>query len=138
MTHYIQKHQYIQPMKQPIATAQAPAAIGPYSQAIEANGTVYVSGQLPIDPATGEFAEGGIKELTRQSLTNIRHILEEAGLSMANVVKTSVFLADMADFAEMNEVYSQFFEAPFPARSAVAVKTLPKNARVEIECIAVR
>ena len=138
MTHYIQKHQYIQPMKQPIATAQAPAAIGPYSQAIEANGTVYVSGQLPIDPATGEFAEGGIKELTRQSLTNIRQILEEAGLSMANVVKTSVFLADMADFAEMNEVYSQFFEAPFPARSAVAVKTLPKNARVEIECIAVR
>lgn len=138
MTHYIQKHQYIQPMKQPIATAQAPAAIGPYSQAIEANGTVYVSGQLPIDPATGEFAEGGIKELTRQSLTNMRHILEEAGLSMANVVKTSVFLADMADFAEMNEVYSQFFEAPFPARSAVAVKTLPKNARVEIECIAVR
>ena len=125
-------------MKQPIATAQAPAAIGPYSQAIEANGTVYVSGQLPIDPATGEFAEGGIKELTRQSLTNIRHILEEAGLSMANVVKTSVFLADMADFAEMNEVYSQFFEAPFPARSAVAVKTLPKNARVEIECLAVR
>ena len=138
MNHYIQKHQYIQPMKQPIATAQAPAAIGPYSQAIEANGTVYVSGQLPIDPATGEFAEGGIKELTRQSLTNMRHILEEAGLSMANVVKTSVFLADMADFAEMNEVYSQFFEAPFPARSAVAVKTLPKNARVEIECIAVR
>lgn len=125
-------------MKQPIATAQAPAAIGHYSQAIEANGTVYVSGQLPTDPATGVFAEGGIKELTRQSLTNIRHILEEAGLSMANVVKTSVFLADMADFAEMNEVYSQFFEAPFPARSAVAVKTLPKNARVEIECIAVR
>ena len=125
-------------MKQPIATAQAPAAIGPYSQAIEANGTVYVSGQLPIDPATGEFVEGGIKELTRQSLTNMRHILEETGLSMANVVKTSVFLADMADFAEMNEVYSQFFEAPFPARSAVAVKTLPKNARVEIECIAVR
>ena len=121
-----------------IHTNQAPAAIGPYSQAIEANGTVYVSGQLPIDPATGEFAEGGIKELTRQSLTNIRHILEEAGLSMDNVVKTSVFLADMADFTEMNEVYSQFFEAPFPARSAVAVKTLPKNARVEIECIAVR
>lgn len=121
-----------------IHTNQAPAAIGPYSQAIEANGTVYVSGQLPIDPATGEFAEGGIKELTRQSLTNMRHILEEAGLSMANVVKTSVFLADMADFTEMNEVYSQFFEAPFPARSAVAVKTLPKNARVEIECIAVR
>lgn len=125
-------------MKQPITTAQAPAAIGPYSQAIEANGTIYVSGQLPINPATGEFAEGGIKELTAQSLNNIKHILEEAGLTMANVVKTGVFLADMADFAEMNEVYAQFFEAPFPARSAVAVKTLPKGARVEIECIAAR
>ena len=125
-------------MKQPIATTNAPAAIGPYSQAIEANGIVYVSGQLPINPATGEFAEGGIKELAAQSLTNMKNILAEAGLTMANVVKTSVFLADMADFAEMNEVYAQFFEAPFPARSAVAVKTLPKNARVEIECIAVR
>ncbi|MFR1986703.1 MAG: RidA family protein [Prevotellamassilia sp.] len=125
-------------MKQPIATAQAPAAIGPYSQAIEANGTLYVSGQLPINPATGEFAEGGIKELTAQSLTNMSHILEEAGMTLANVVKTTVFLADMADFAEMNEVYAQFFTAPFPARSAVAVKTLPKGARVEIECIAVK
>ena len=125
-------------MKKAIATAQAPAAIGPYSQAIEANGMVFVSGQLPINPATGEFAEGGIKELTPQSLTNMEHILEEAGLSMQNVVKTTVFLADMADFAEMNEVYAQFFEAPFPARSAVAVKTLPKGARVEIECIAAR
>ena len=122
-------------MKSAISTTQAPAAIGPYSQAIEAGGTVYVSGQLPIDPATGAFAEGGIKELTRQSLTNIKHILEQAGLTMGNVVKTSVFLAD---FAEMNEVYAQFFEAPFPARSAVAVKTLPKNARIEIECIAVK
>lgn len=91
-------------MKKAIATAQAPAAIGPYSQAIEANGMVFVSGQLPINPATGEFAEGGIKELTTQSLTNMKHILEEAGLSMQNVVKTTVFLADMADFAEMNEV----------------------------------
>lgn len=125
-------------MKQPIATAQAPAAIGPYSQAIEANGTLYVSGQLPINPATGEFAEGSIKELTAQSLTNMSHILEEAGMTLANVVKTTVFLADMADFAEMNEVYAQFFTAPFPARSAVAVKTLPKGARVEIECIAVK
>lgn len=125
-------------MKTAISTAQAPAAIGPYSQAIEANGTIYVSGQLPINPATGEFAEGGIKEFTAQSLTNIKNILAEAGLTMANVVKTSVFLADMADFAEMNEVYAQFFSAPFPARSAVAVKTLPKNARVEIECIAVK
>jgi len=125
-------------MKQPIATQQAPAAIGPYSQAVETNGTVYVSGQLPIDPSTGSFAEGGIKELATQSLTNIKHILAQAGLTMDNVVKTSVFLADMADFAEMNEVYAQFFSAPYPARSAVAVKTLPKNARVEIECIAVR
>lgn len=121
-----------------INTEKAPAAIGPYSQAIEANGTLYVSGQLPINPATGEFAEGGIKELTAQSLTNMSHILEEAGMTLANVVKTTVFLADMADFAEMNEVYAQFFTAPFPARSAVAVKTLPKGARVEIECIAVK
>lgn len=125
-------------MKTAISTTQAPAAIGPYSQAIEANGTIYVSGQLPINPATGEFAEDGIKELTAQSLTNIKNILAEAGLTMANVVKTSVFLADMADFAEMNEVYAQFFSAPFPARSAVAVKTLPKGARIEIECIAVK
>ena len=125
-------------MKQQINTAAAPAAIGPYSQAIEANGIVFVSGQLPIDPATGAFAEGGIKELTRQSLTNMKAILAEAGLTMANVVKTTVFLADMADFAEMNEVYASFFEGVCPARSAVAVKTLPKGARVEIECIAVR
>lgn len=125
-------------MKQQINTAAAPAAIGPYSQAIEANGMVFVSGQLPIDPATGAFAEGGIKELTRQSLTNMKAILAEAGLTMANVVKTTVFLADMADFAEMNEVYATFFEGVCPARSAVAVKTLPKEARVEIECIAAR
>ena len=125
-------------MKQQINTAAAPAAIGPYSQAIEANGIVFVSGQLPIDPATGAFAEGGIKELTRQSLTNMKAILAEAGLTMDNVVKTTVFLADMADFAEMNEVYASFFEGVCPARSAVAVKTLPKEARVEIECIAVR
>ena len=125
-------------MKQQINTAAAPAAIGPYSQAIEANDIVFVSGQLPIDPATGAFAEGGIKELTRQSLTNMKAILAEAGLTMANVVKTTVFLADMADFAEMNEVYATFFEGVCPARSAVAVKTLPKEARVEIECIAVR
>lgn len=124
--------------KTSISTTSAPAAIGPYSQAVEAGGTVYVSGQLPIDPATGAFAEGGIKELTRQSLTNMKAILTEAGLDMGDVVKTTVFLADMADFAEMNEVYAQFFSAPFPARSAVAVKTLPKGARVEIECVAVR
>ena len=125
-------------MKQQINTAAAPAAIGPYSQAIEAGGMVFVSGQLPIDPSTGDFAEGGIKELTRQSLSNMKAILAEAGLTMDNVVKTTVFLADMADFAEMNEVYASFFQGVCPARSAVAVKTLPKEARVEIECIAVR
>ena len=119
-----------------ISTTKAPAAIGPYSQAISVGGLVFVSGQLPIDPATGAFAEGGIKELTRQSLTNMKAILEDAGTSMVNVVKTTVFLADMNDFAAMNEVYAEFFAAPFPARSAVAVKTLPKGALVEIECIA--
>ncbi|MCI5647649.1 MAG: RidA family protein [Alloprevotella sp.] len=119
-----------------ISTTNAPAAIGPYSQAIKVGELVFVSGQLPIDPATGAFAEGGIKELTRQSLTNMKAILEEAGTSMANVVKTTVFLADMNDFAAMNEVYAEFFAAPFPARSAVVVKTLPKGALVEIECIA--
>lgn len=119
-----------------ISTSNAPGAIGPYSQAIRTGNLVFVSGQLPVDPATGNFAEGGIKELTRQSLLNVKHILEEAGTEMAHVVKTTVFLADMADFADMNEVYAQFFEAPFPARSAVAIKTLPKNARVEIECVA--
>ena len=119
-----------------ISTTNAPAAIGPYSQAIKVGELLFVSGQLPINPATGAFAEGGIKELTRQSLTNMKAILEEAGTSMANVVKTTVFLADMNDFAAMNEVYAEFFAAPFPARSAVAVKTLPKGALVEIECIA--
>ena len=123
---------------QAVHSPKAPAAIGPYSQAIEAAGTIYVSGQLPIDPATGQFPEGDIKELTRQSLTNMQHILAEAGLTMQHVVKTTVLLADMADFAAMNEVYAEFFQAPFPARSAFAVKDLPKGARVEIECIAVR
>lgn len=125
-------------MKNPISTTKAPAAIGPYSQAIEAGGMVFVSGQLPINPATGEFAEGGVKELTRQSLTNMQNILAEVGLTLDNVVKTTVFLADMSDFADMNEVYAEFFSAPYPARSAVAVKTLPKGALVEIECIAAK
>lgn len=125
-------------MKQPVQTTLAPAAIGSYSQAIQAGDTVYVSGQLPIDPATGQFAEGDIRDLTRQSLLNVQHILESVGLSMAHVVKTTVFLADMNDFAGMNEVYADFFAAPFPARSAVAVKTLPKGASVEIECVAVK
>ncbi len=120
-----------------ISTTSAPAAIGPYSQATTGTGKlIFVSGQLPIDPATGDFAQGGIKELTRQSLTNMARILEQAGTDMSHVLKTTVFLADMADFAAMNEVYSTFFTAPFPARSAVAIKTLPKNARVEVECIA--
>ena len=125
-------------MKKAIATTQAPAAIGPYSQAIEAGGMVFVSGQIPVDPATGQFAQGGIQELTRQSLNNVKHILEEAGLTLDNVVKTTVFLADINDFAQMNEVYATFFGGIAPARSAVAVKDLPKGARVEIECIAVR
>lgn len=122
----------------PIVTSAAPAAIGPYSQAIEVNGFVYASGQLPIDPATGAFPDGGVQEQTRQSLLNVKAILEEAGLTLANVVKTTVYLADMGDFAAMNEIYSQFFSQPFPARSAVAVKALPKGALVEVEVIAAR
>lgn len=120
-----------------IQTEKAPAAIGPYSQAVDSGaGVVFVSGQLPIDPATGAFPEGGVKEQTRQSLTNAQAILNAAGLELSDVVKTTVFLADMADFAAMNEIYALFFSAPFPARSAVAVKDLPKGALVEIECIA--
>lgn len=123
-------------MKTQITSPKAPAAIGPYSQAIAANGFLFISGQLPIDPATGNFAEGGIRELTRQSLENLKSILAEAGLTLADVVKTTVFLADMSDFAAMNEVYAEYFTAPAPARSAVAVKTLPKGGLVEIEVIA--
>ena len=123
-------------MKEVISTKAAPAAIGPYSQAIRVGNLVYTSGQLPIDPATGVFPEGGVKEQTRQSLTNVEAILKEAGLTMDNVVKTTVFLADMNDFADMNGVYAEFFAEPYPARSAVAVKTLPKGALVEIEVVA--
>jgi 2-iminobutanoate/2-iminopropanoate deaminase len=123
-------------MKKVISTTKAPAAIGPYSQAIQVGNLVYTSGQIPIDPTTGNFVEGGIKEQTRQSLTNVKAILEEAGLSMADVVKTTVFMADMNDFADMNSVYAEFFAEPYPARSAVAVKTLPKGALVEIEVVA--
>lgn len=123
-------------MKQVINTSKAPAAIGPYSQAIRVGNLIYTSGQIPIDPATGSFVEGGIKEQTRQSLSNIKAILEEAGISMSNVVKTTVFLADMNDFADMNAVYAEFFEEPYPARSAVAVKSLPKGALVELEVVA--
>ncbi len=119
-----------------ISTNNAPAAIGPYSQAIEVNGFVYASGQLPIDPATGVFPDGGIKEQTAQSIKNAQMILEAAGTDLKHVVKTTVYLANMSDFAAMNEVYSQFFSEPFPARSAVAVKDLPKGALVEVEVVA--
>ena len=118
------------------STKKAPAAIGPYSQAVQVGNLVYTSGQIPIDPATGAFVEGGIKEQTCQSLTNVKAILEEAGLKMSNVVKTTVFMADMNDFTDMNTVYAEFFSEPYPARSAVAVKTLPKGALVEIEVVA--
>ena len=121
-----------------ISTSKAPAAIGPYSQAIEVAGLVYTSGQIPIDPATGKFAEGGIKEQTRQSLLNVKAILEEAGMTLSDVVKTTVFMADMNDFVDMNAIYSEFFSEPYPARSAVAVKSLPKGALVEIEVVASR
>lgn len=125
-------------MKKVIFTEKAPAAIGPYSQAIEANGMIFMSGQIPVVPSTGAFIEGGIKEQATQVFENIKNVLSEAGLTTDNVVKTTVFLADMSLFAEMNEVYAQYFDGAFPARSAVAVKALPKGALVEIECIAVR
>ena len=121
-----------------IHTDNAPAAIGPYSQAIQAGNTVYVSGQLPIDPATGAFAGDDIAAQTRQSLTNMKNILNAAGADMCDVVKTTVLLADIADFAAMNAVYAEFFSAPYPARAAFQVACLPKNALVEIECVAVK
>ena len=121
-----------------IHTDNAPAAIGPYSQAVQAGNTIYVSGQLPIDPATGAFAGEDITAQTRQSLTNIKSILAAAGADMSNVVKTTVLLADIADFAAMNAVYAEFFTAPFPARAAFQVACLPKNALIEIECVAVK
>ena len=124
-------------MKKIIATKNAPAAIGPYSQAVQAGNMLFASGQLGLDPATGQFPEGGVKEQTAQAFKNVKAILTEAGLTMDNVVKTTVFLADMGDFAAMNEVYAAQFEGTLPARSAVAVKTLPKNALVEVEVIAV-
>jgi len=125
-------------MKKIIATAAAPAAIGPYSQGIEGGSIVITSGQLPVDPVTGAFAEGGIAGQTRQSLTNVQAVLAQAGLTMENIIKTTVFLKDMNDFAAMNEVYATFFPENPPARSAVEVARLPKDAMVEIEAIAVR
>lgn len=124
-------------MKTPIATTNAPGAIGPYSQAIDTGSFVFISGQIPVNPATGEVPEG-IKAQAAQSIANIKAILAEAGLTIDNVIKTTVFLADMALFGEMNEVYAQEFTAPFPARSAVAVRELPKQVLVEIEVIAIR
>lgn len=121
-----------------IQTSNAPAAIGPYSQGIQAGNTLYISGQLPIDPATGNFAGNDVASQTRQSLTNIRNILNQAGADMSHVVKTTVMLANIEDFSAMNEVYAQFFSAPYPARAAYQVACLPKNALVEIECIAVK
>lgn len=122
----------------PLHTDKAPAAIGPYSQAIEACGFVFASGQIPLNPATGVLVEGGIQEQTRQALTNAKAVMEAAGLTLADVVKTTVYLSDMDNFAAMNEVYATFFSHPYPARSAVAVKTLPKGALVEVECVAAK
>lgn len=124
-------------MKNIIKTDKAPSAIGPYSQGTKNGGFIFTSGQLPLDPVTGQFAEGGIKEQTRQSLTNVRAIIEAAGLTMDHVVKVLVFLKDMNQFTDMNEVYAEFFtEGNYPSRSAVEVARLPKDAMVEIEAIA--
>ena len=120
-----------------VKTDKAPAAIGPYSQGIKAGNAIYVSGQLPIDPATGEFAGDDIASQTRQSLTNIREILKAAGADMSDIVKTTVLLKDIGDFAAMNAVYAEFFEEPYPARAAFQAAAIPKDARVEIECIAI-
>lgn len=125
-------------MKTVIATVNAPSAIGPYSQAVKEGNTLYISGQLPIDPATGAFPGEDITTQTKQSLENIGAILEEAGYTFADVVKTTVLMADMGDFAAMNAVYATYFTENCPARAAFAVRSLPKNALVEIEAVAVR
>ena len=125
-------------MNQPIYTPNAPAAIGPYSQAVQAGNMLFVSGQIPIDPATGEFAGSDIATQTKQSLTNIKNILVAAGYTLNDVVKTTVLLSDIADFAAMNAVYAEYFTENKPARAAFAVKDLPKGALVEIEAIAVK
>ena len=124
-------------MSKAFHTDKAPAAIGPYSQAVKAGNTIYVSGQIPIDPAKGAFAGDDIESQTRQSLTNIKNILAAAGADMSNVVKTTVLLADINDFAAMNEVYAEFFTEPYPARAAFQVAAIPKGALVEIEVVAV-
>lgn len=125
-------------MKKVISTNNAPSAIGPYNQAIEANGMLFLSGVLPIDPSTGEIVPGGTKEQTAQIFNNIEAVLTAAGITTDHIVKTTVFLDDMSLFAEMNEVYASRFNGTFPARSAFAVRALPKNALVEIEVIAVK
>lgn len=125
-------------MKKVISTPFAPKAVGPYSQAIEKNGMLFVSGQLPIDPLTGEFPAGGAFECFDRIFKNIKAILDEAGYSFSDVVKTTVYLTDINDFASMNEVYTLYFDEPFPARAAFAVKDLPKNARAEVELIAIK
>jgi len=124
-------------MKEIISTDQAPGAIGPYSQAIKAGGMLFCSGQIPIDPATGEFVPGGVAEQTEQVFKNLVAVLEAGGAGLDNVVKTSVFLADMADFSAMNEVYGKYFASNKPARATVQAAGLPKGALVEIDCIAV-
>ena len=123
-------------MRQIVQTKQAPDAIGPYSQAVIANGFVFTSGQIPIDPATGQFVPGGIAEQTQQVLKNLKAVLEAAGTGLQQVVKTTVYLADMQDFTAMNEVYATFFGAEPPARSTVQAARLPKDARVEIDVVA--
>lgn len=124
-------------MRQQVETGGAPAAIGPYSQAIRVGELVFAAGQVGLDPASGELVQGGVTEQTDRALRNVTAVLDAAGASLERVVKTTVFLADMDDFAAMNEVYARHFSAPFPARSTVAVKTLPKGALVEVEAIAV-
>jgi len=123
-------------MKQQIKTDKAPQAIGPYSQGILTQNFLFVSGQIPINPATGEMVTGSIKEQTRQVLENLKAVLEAAGSSLSQVVKTTVFLQDMNDFSQMNEVYANYFEPPYPARSTIQVGRLPRDARLEIEAIA--
>ena len=125
-------------MKKIISTTQAPSAVGPYSQAVEANGTLYISGQIPINPATGKMVEGGIREQTEQVLKNVGAILKEAGYSYENVVKSTCLLADMSLFGEMNEVYASIYKEKQPARAAFAVKGLPLGALIEIESIAIK
>ncbi|MBP5244962.1 MAG: RidA family protein [Clostridia bacterium] len=124
-------------MKEAVSTNKAPGAIGPYSQAIKSGDVLYVSGQIPVNPETGEIA-GTIEEQATQSLTNLKNILEANGMTTDNVVKTTVFITDLNDFAKVNEIYAKFFNAPFPARSCIEISKIPKGCKIEIECIAVK